>query len=149
MISIIYNFIFYHHHHHSVLPKAELSLQTQAAWLQFCPKAGLTPQTEKQRLQFYQELNRYGSFPLLSSRHSLFSIWTELRRSEKIPGVPTWRWGEWIWLSGPSGFQRNSLQELIISVASGFWPDQRSGNSNHPSSSPLTITCKTLSPYSK
>ena len=30
--------------------------------------------------------------------HSLFSIWKDFKRSEKIPGAPTWRWGEWIWL---------------------------------------------------
>ena len=28
---------------------------------------------------------------------------TDLKRSEKIPGAPTRRWGEWIWLTGPSG----------------------------------------------
>ena len=45
---------------------------------------------------------RCGSFPLLSAPHPLFSIWIDLKRSEKIPGAPTWRWGEWIWLTGPS-----------------------------------------------
>ena len=60
-------------------------------------------------------MNRCGSFPLLSAPHSLFSIWTNLKRSEKIPGAPTRRWGEWIWLTGPSGLHRNSPQELNIS----------------------------------
>ena len=46
---------------------------------------------------------------------SLFSIWTDLKRSEKIPGAPTWRWGEWIWLTGPSALHRNSPQGLNIS----------------------------------
>ena len=54
------------------------------------------------KLQFYQGLNRCGNFPVLYTPHSLFSIWTELKRSEKIPGTPTWRWGEWIWLTGLS-----------------------------------------------
>ena len=71
--------------------------------------------TQEPRLQFYQELNRCGSFPLLSAPHSLFNIWTDFKRSENIPGVPTWRWGEWIWLSGPSGLHRNSPQRLNIS----------------------------------
>ena len=75
-----------------------------------------------------QGLNRCGSFPLLSVPHSLFSIWTDLKRSKKIPGTPTWRWGECIWLTGPSGLHRYSLQGV-----NGFWPDQRSGNPNHPS----------------
>ena len=60
-------------------------------------------------------LNKCGSFPLLSAPHSLFSIWTDIMKSEKIPGAPTWRWGEWIWLTGPSWLHRNSPQELNIS----------------------------------
>ena len=53
-------------------------------------------------------MNRWDSFPLLSAPHSLLSIWTDLKRSEKIPAAPYWRWGEWIWLTGPSGLNRNS-----------------------------------------
>ena len=60
-------------------------------------------------------MNRCGSFPLLSAPRSLFSIWTDLKTSEKIPGAPTWRWWEWIWLTGPSGLHRNSPQGLNIS----------------------------------
>ena len=59
-------------------------------------------------------MDRCGSFPLLSAPHSLFSIWTDLKRSEKIPGAPTWSWGEWIWLTGSSGVHRNSPQGLNI-----------------------------------
>ena len=60
-------------------------------------------------------MNRCGSFPLLSASHSIFINWTELNRSEKIPGAPAWRQGEWIWLTGPSGLHRNSSQGLNIS----------------------------------
>ena len=60
-------------------------------------------------------MNRCGSFPLLSTPHSLLSILTDLKRSEKIPGAPARRWGEWIWLTGPSGLHRNSPQGLNIS----------------------------------
>ena len=63
-------------------------------------------------------INKCCSFPLHSAPHSLslslFSMWTDLKRSEKIPGAPMWRWGEWIWLSGPSGLHRNSPQGLNI-----------------------------------
>ena len=59
--------------------------------------------------------NRCGSFPLLSAPHSLFSICTDIKTSEKIPGAPTWRWREWIWLTGPSGLHWNSPQGLNIS----------------------------------
>ena len=64
--------------------------------------------------------NRCCSFPLLSALHSLFSIWTEHKRSEKIPGAPTWRWGEWIWLTGPSRLHQNSPQGLNISSIKVF-----------------------------
>ena len=37
-------------------------------------KAGLPPQTQEPRLQFYQGLNRCGSFLLLSASHSLFTM---------------------------------------------------------------------------
>ena len=60
-------------------------------------------------------MGRYGSFPLLSAPHSLFSIYGDLKRSEKIPWAPTWGWGEWIWLTGPSGLHRNSPKRLNIS----------------------------------
>ena len=68
-----------------------------------------------------QGLNRCGSFPLFSSSHSLFSIWIHLERSETIPGAPTWRWGEWIWLTGPSGLRRNSPQGFNISSIRVFY----------------------------
>ena len=65
-------------------------------------------------LQFYQGFKRCGSFPLLSAPHSLFRIWTGLRRYEKIQGAPMWRWGDWIWLTGPSRLNLNSPQGLNI-----------------------------------
>ena len=60
-------------------------------------------------------MNRCGSFLLLSAPRSLFSIWTDLKRYKKIPGEPSRRWGQWIWLTGPSGLYRNSPQGLNIS----------------------------------
>ena len=55
------------HHHQSILPKGRsftASAGTQAAVL---PKAGLPPQTQEPRVQFYQGLNRCNSFPLHSA----------------------------------------------------------------------------------
>ena len=63
-------------------------------------------------------MNRCGSFPLLSVPHFLFSIWTDLKRSQE---TPLWKWGEWIWLSGPSELHRNSSQGLNISSISVFF----------------------------
>ena len=62
-------------------------------------------------------MDRCGSFPLLSVPHSRFSIWADLKRSEK---APTWRSGEWIWLTEPSGLHRNSSQGLNISSIKVF-----------------------------
>ena len=59
-------------------------------------------------------MNRCGSFPLLSAPHSLFSIWTDLNKSEKILEAPAWMWGEWIWLTGSSGLHQNSPHGLNI-----------------------------------
>ena len=87
-------------------PRAGLSLQTQAPRLQFCPKAGLPSHTQEPTLQFYY-LNMCGSFPLLSAPQTHFSICTDLKRSENIPGAPAWRWAQWIWLSGLSGLHQS------------------------------------------
>ena len=100
----------------------------------FCPRAGTSVQMQEHRLQFCRrqvfhcKLRNQGcSFtrewigPVAShcfphpTPHSFCSIWTDLKWSEKIPGAPTWRWGEWICLVGPSGLHWNSSQGLNIS----------------------------------
>ena len=64
----------------------------------FCPSTGPLLQTQAPRLQFCQGrssiansgtyiafllgINRSGSFPLLSAPHSLFSIWSNIKRYE-------------------------------------------------------------------
>ena len=68
------------------------------------------------KVAVFRGMNRCGSFPLLPAPHSLVSIWTDLRRSEKNPEAPSWRWREWIWLTGPSGLDRNSPQGLNIKL---------------------------------
>ena len=69
----------------------------------FCPRAGLSQQIEAPRLQFCPKadsgtkvavllgMNRSGIVLLLSASHSLFSISTDLKRSEKMPGAPSWK----------------------------------------------------------
>ena len=90
----------------------------------FCPRAGPSLQAQEPRLQicrkhvFHRKLRNQGcSFSrdwrgAVASRcfshPTLFSIWTDLKRSEKISGAPTRRWEEWIWLTGPSRLYRNS-----------------------------------------
>ena len=75
-----------------------------------------------QRQVFYRKLRNQGcsltrdeQVRQLSTPHSFFSICTDLKRSEKIPGTPARRRGEWICLTGPSRAHRNSTQGLNIS----------------------------------
>ena len=98
----------------------------------FCPRTGPLLQAQEPRLQFcwrqvfHCKLRKQGcSFTrdwigAVASCCFLFSIWTNLKRSEKIPRAPMWRWGEWIWLTGPSGLHRNSPQGLNISSITVF-----------------------------
>ena len=93
----------------------------------FCPRAGPSLQAQEPRLQFcrkqvfHRKIRNQGcSFTrdwicVVASRCFSHPIWTDLKRSEKIPGAPTCRWGEWIWLTGSSGRYRNSSQGLNIS----------------------------------
>ena len=97
-----------------------LHSQAQEPRLQFCRKQVLQRTLSNQECKFYQGLNRCSSFPLLSTSHSLSTIWTDLKSSEKIPGALTWKWGEWIWRTGPSWLHRNSPQELNISCIRVF-----------------------------
>ena len=105
----------HHHHHQGVLPKSR----------SFTANSGT-------KAAVLLRMNRCGSFLFLSAPHSLFSIWTDLKRSERIPGAATWSWGEWTWLTGTYGLQRNSPQGLN-QFHQGFWPDKRSGILNESS----------------
>ena len=111
------------------------------------PKKIPPPQTQEQGLQFYQELNRCGSFPLLCAPHSLFCIWTDLKRSWKIPGSPAWWRGDWISLTGPSGLHWNSPEGFNISSIRGFSLEQKSGSPNHPSPPVLDKGCNYIEFY--
>ena len=64
---------------------------------------------------------------------SLFSIWTNLKKSEKIAGGPTRRWGESIWLNWALRTSPKFTIGVKYQFHQGFWPDQRSGNPKHPS----------------
>ena len=79
----------------------------------FCPRAGPSQQAQEPRLQFYQ-----GWIDAIATRcfpHPTLSLASEQKlKIWKIPGAPTWRWGEWIWLTGSSGLHRNSPQGLNI-----------------------------------
>ena len=114
-----------------MISNQRLSIFKSSSSLVFCPRAGPSLQNSGTkaavllkgrsstansgtRAAVFLGIDGCSSFPLLSAPHSLFSIWTDLKRSEMIPGAPTWRWGEWIWLTGPSGLHLNSPQGLNI-----------------------------------
>ena len=105
----------HHYHHQSVLPKSRSLITNSGTKAAFLPKGRSSTSNSGTRIAVLLQMNRCGSFPLLSVPHSLFSIWTDLERSEKIPGAIIWRWGEWIWLTGPSGLHWNSPQGLNFS----------------------------------
>ena len=99
----------------SVLPKGRSFTANSGTKAAIPPKGRSSIANSGTQVAVLLGMNRCGSFPLLSAPHSLFSIWSSLKRSVKILGAPTWRWGEWIWLTGPSGLHRNSPQGLNIS----------------------------------
>ena len=94
--------------------RASLSLQTQAPRLQFCPKADLPLQSQESRLQFYQ--GWIGTVTSHCFPHPTLSL-----ASEKIPGTPVWRWGEWIWLTGPFGLLPKFTTGVKYQFHQGFY----------------------------
>ena len=111
-------------------PRAGPSLQTQEPSLQFCWRQVFHCKVRNQGCNFTRDL-----LSAVASRcfpHPTLSL-----ASEKIPGALMWRWGEWIWLIGPSGLHQKLTARVKYQFYQGFWPDQWSGNPNHPS--PPTI----------
>ena len=119
-----------YHHHQCFLPKSRSFTANSGTKAAVLLKGRSSTANSGTKIAVLLGIIRCGSFPLLSAPHSLFSIWTDLKRSEKISGVPAWKW-EWIWLTGPSGLHRNSPQVLNITI----WDLTRSEiwNPNHTS----------------
>ena len=111
----------HHHHHQTVLPKGRYFTAKAGTKVVILSNGRSSTANSGTKVAVLLGIHRCGSFPLLSTSHSrslslsLSSIWIDHKRSEKIPGAPTWRWGEWIWLTEPSGLHRNSPQALNIS----------------------------------
>ena len=109
---LIISWINFHHHH---MPKGSSFTANAGTKVEVLSKDRSSTGNSGTKLAVLLWINRYSSFPLLSASHFLFSIWTDLKRSEKSPGAPMWRWGDWIWITGPSGLHWNSPQGLNIS----------------------------------
>ena len=114
MFVYTYIYIYNHQHHQSVLPKGRSFAANSRTPIAVLSKGKSSTANSGTKVAVLLGMNRYFNFLLHFSPHSLFSIRTDLKRSEKIPGAPTWRWGEWIWLTGSSGLHGNSPQGLNI-----------------------------------
>ena len=89
--------------------RAGPSLQAPEPRLQFCRRQFFHRKLRNQDCSFTRDW--IGAVASLCFPHpTLFSIWTDLKRSEKIPGAPTWSRGEWFWLTGLSRLHRNEIQ---------------------------------------
>ena len=113
--------------------RAGLSLQTQTPRLQSCPKAGLPPQTSGTKVVVLLGMNRCGSFPFLSyptlslaSEQTLKDLKRSQRHHDEVRRVDL---ANWALRTSPPKFTTGVEDQSHL----GFWPEQRSGNPNHPS----------------
>ena len=94
-------------------PRASPSLQAQEPRPQFCRRQVFHRKLRNQGCSFTRDWTGVVAshcflYLSLSLSLSLFSIW-------KDPRALAGRWGEWIWLTGPSRLYQNSPQGLNIS----------------------------------
>ena len=95
-------------------PRAGPSLQVQEPRLQFCPRQVIHCKLRNQGCSFTRDwIGVVASHCFLHPTLSLASEQT--LKIWKFPGAVTWWWGEWIWLTGPTGLHQNSPQRLNIS----------------------------------
>ena len=86
--------LYHHHHHHhrdhhqSVPPKGRCFTANSGTKAAVLLKGRSSTVNSGTKFIVLVGMNRCGSFPLLSVPYSLFSVWTDLKRSEKIPGAP-------------------------------------------------------------
>ena len=105
----------HHYQHQSVVPKGRTFTANQGTKVAVLSKDMCSTVNSGTMVAVLLGINRWvASYCFPHPILSLFSIWRDLWRSEKIPGAPTRRRGEWIWLTGPSGLHRNSPQGLNI-----------------------------------
>ena len=115
-------------YHQSVLHKSRSFTANAGTKVAVLPKAGFHCKLRNQGCSFTRD-----NFPLLSAPHSLFSIWTDLKISQNIPGgtsVEARRvdLANWALRTSPKFTTGVKYQ-----FHQGFWSDQRFGNPNHPS----------------
>ena len=107
------------YHHQSVLPKGSSFTANAGTRVAILSKGNSSTANPETKVAVSLGINRCCSFPFLSAPHSLFSVWTDIKRSEKVPRAPTW--------GKESGFGQLRPPDFIeihhggwISVSSGF-----------------------------
>ena len=115
-------------YHQSVLSKGRYFTANSGTKAAVPPKCRSFTANSGTKVAVLLGLNRCGSFPVFSTPHSLCSIWTVLKRSEKIPGMEVRRVDLSNWAVRTSTKFTTGVK---YQFHQGFWPDQRSGNPNH------------------
>ena len=116
----------YHHHHQSVLPKGRSFTANSGTEAAVLPKGRSSTANLGTKIAVLLEMNRCGSFLLFSAPHSLpLKIWKDPRGTiVKVRRVDLANWA-------------CRTLKFTIGIKYQFhqcsWPDQRSGNPNHPS----------------
>ena len=78
------NFISGHHHHHSVLPEGSSFTANAEIKVAVLSKGRSSTANSGIKVAVLLGINKCGSFPLLSAPNSLFSIETDLKRSQGL-----------------------------------------------------------------
>ena len=114
----------------SLSSSSSVFCQSAELRLQFCRRQVFHRKFSNQGCSFTRDWIGAVASRLVLHPSLSFASEQTLKDLKTIPGAPTWRWGEWIWLTGLSELHRYSPQGLNISSIMVFWPDQRSGNPN-------------------
>ena len=80
------------HHHHEYSAKCRSFTANSGTKVAVLLKGRSSTASSGTQAEVLLGMNRWGSVPHPTLSLSLFSIWTDLKRSEKIPGAPTRRW---------------------------------------------------------
>ena len=99
-------------------PRTGPSLQAQEPRLQFCRRQVFHRKLRNQGCSSTRDWIGPGPVAFHCFPHPTLSLTSE--HIWKDPRGTTWRWREWIWLTGPSELHRNSPQGLNISSIGVF-----------------------------
>ena len=117
--NILHSFILPFIHSSVFCLRASPSLQAQEPRLEFCRRQIFHRKLRNQDCSFTGDW--IGAVASRCFPHHVLSLASKQTLKDlKDPRAPTWRWGEWIWLTWPSALQRNSPEGLNISSIGVF-----------------------------